>query len=563
MRYFCNNCNSYNHQKKCEFCGSSTTSLIKIAYCQHCQMPVEQTFNYRCKICDEDIKIWVNDIIPVFHEEKLVLSTLLNQDITNMTVWNIGSNHFIIGNKRIVLPIPKGHISEALRNNVEKLIKKTDWDVVDNTETETYRRFTEANNQNYKFIEYDAHKFITETIEQNNNRMAFISFSGGKDSSVVSDLVRQAIGRNDVLHIFGNTTLEVPLTYEFINKFKIDNLNIPFFEACSEKDFFSLCETIGPPTRIRSWCCSIFKSGPISQLLNSISYSQDGIHNNFLTFYGIRGSESTERSKYGKISMSPKITSQKVVSPIFDWRDFDVWLYILTRKISFNKCYRLGFRRVGCWCCPNNSRWSELLNEIYFKNQNDKWMDFLYSFSQRIGKEDYKTYVDDGRWKARYGGAGLDNSQTKVLSAPCIDNMREHFILNTAYDDSFDELMKPFGYIEKKFDGDQIVLTIYKKNAKKPLFLLETSYGSQVITFLPIIEKNRMLLRQRIECQIRKYQICIKCSACDSICRQGAISTKNSIYKIDENKCINCMDCVATRYLGGCLINESLQQKEA
>ena len=564
MLYVCKKCDSYLHQNKCHFCGSSDVSAIKIAYCQHCQMPVEETtIARRCKICGNEIKVWVNDAIPVFYEEKLVLSTLLNEDVTNVRIWNTGSNHFIIGDKRIILPIPRGHVSEGFINNVDRLYQKTNWDLVNDAETNTYKIFIEANNQEYLFIEYEAQKFIKEIIKQNDNRIIFVSFSGGKDSSVVSDLVRQSIGRNDVMHIFGNTTLEMPLTYEFINHFKLDNPNIPFLEVCSDKDFFNLCDTIGPPTRIRNWCCSIFKSGPIAQLLNSISYSPEGNHNDFLTFYGIRGSESLERSKYGKVSMSPKITSQKVVSPIFNWRDFDVWLYIISRKIPFNKCYRLGYRRVGCWCCPNNSRWSELLNEVYFKEQNDKWLKFLYSFSQQIGKKDYRTYVDNGLWKTRYGGAGLDNSQTKVVSTSCMDNVREHFISNRVYGDNFDELMKPFGYIEKNINNDQIILTIYRKSTKEQLFSLETSYGSQVITFLPLVEKNQLLLRQRLECQIRKYQICIRCSACDSICRQGAISTKNGVYRIDESKCINCMDCVATRYLGGCLINESLQQKEA
>ena len=33
-----------------------------------------------------------------------------------------------------------------------------------------------------------------------------ISFSGGKDSTVTSHLVRTALGSNDILHVFGDTT---------------------------------------------------------------------------------------------------------------------------------------------------------------------------------------------------------------------------------------------------------------------------------------------------------------------------------------------------------------------
>ena len=77
------------------------------------------------------------------------------------------------------------------------------------------------------------------------------------------------------------------------------------------------------------------------------------------------------RSKYERESDSPKITKQRIVSPIIDWMDFDIWLYILTSGIDFNDAYRLGYARVGCWCCPNNSGWSEFLSKIHMHEQSE------------------------------------------------------------------------------------------------------------------------------------------------------------------------------------------------
>lgn len=51
-----------------------------------------------------------------------------------------------------------------------------------------------------------------------------------------------------------------------------------------------------------------------------------------LSFQGIRKYESVSRSKYDRDSDSSKIAKQKTVLPIFEWTDFDVWLYILTKK---------------------------------------------------------------------------------------------------------------------------------------------------------------------------------------------------------------------------------------
>ena len=88
--------------------------------------------------------------------------------------------------------------------------------------------------------------------------------------------------------------------------------------------------------------------------------------------------------------------------------DFDVWLYMLTTKIDFNYAYRLGYARVGCWCCPNNSGWSEFLSKIHMPQQSERFRQMLIDFAKQIGKPDPEVYVDDGKWKARQGGNGVD-----------------------------------------------------------------------------------------------------------------------------------------------------------
>ena len=47
----------------------------------------------------------------------------------------------------------------------------------------------------------------------------FISFSGGKDSTVTSDLVMKAFANSRIMHIYGDTTLEFPLTEEYRKRF--------------------------------------------------------------------------------------------------------------------------------------------------------------------------------------------------------------------------------------------------------------------------------------------------------------------------------------------------------
>ena len=204
----------------------------------------------------------------------------------------------------------------------------------------------------------EAKGYIRSMTENFDITDMFVSFSGGKDSTVTADLVTRALSNPQIMHIFGDTTLEFPYTYEYVQRFKMNHPKTPLISARNkEKDFEELCKLVGPPSRVMRWCCTIFKTGTIQKRIKSLYRDK----NQILTFYGIRRSESLSRSKYERESDSPKITKQRIVSPIIDWMDFDIWLYILTSGIDFNDAYRLGYARVGCWCCPNNSGWAEFL----------------------------------------------------------------------------------------------------------------------------------------------------------------------------------------------------------
>lgn len=193
------------------------------------------------------------------------------------------------------------------------------------------------------------------------------------------------------------------------------------------------------------WCCTIFKTGAITRKIEQVFRNKTKL----LSFQGIRRMESLSRSKYERDTDSPKITKQVVSSPIIDWSDFDVWLYILSNHIPFNSAYRQGFSRVGCWCCPNNSSWSEFLSSIYMNEEYVKFRNTLYTFAKTIGKEDWKDYIDDGKWKARQGGNGLEHSKNAVVTfKPCaFDENSINFNLSREISDDLYTLFKPLGIV--------------------------------------------------------------------------------------------------------------------
>lgn len=221
-----------------------------------------------------------------------------------------------------------------------------------------------------------------------------------------------------------------------------------------EKDFEELCQVIGPPSRVMRWCCTIFKTGAITRKISGLFRGKTKI----LAFYGIRRSESASRSKYERESEGHKISKQITVSPIIDWLDYDIWLYLLTTKIDFNTAYRLGYTRVGCWCCPNNSAWSEFLSKIHMKEQYEHWHQFLVDFAKSIGKADAKEYVDTGKWKARQGGNGVSYAKKSVIAfEPCaLEENAFNYELQKPITEELYELFKPFGYINRSFGIERL-----------------------------------------------------------------------------------------------------------
>ena len=191
-------------------------------------------------------------------------------------------------------------------------------------------------------------------------------------STATADVVIKALANPKITHLFGNTTLEFPMTIDYAERYRKNHPLAEFRIAKNtDQNFYEVCKEIGPPARMMRWCCSMFKTGPITRVLNR-KFGDKQI----LTFYGIRKNESVSRSKYSRVTENTetvKIQKQTVASPIFEWKDLDVWLYLLSEKVDFNDAYRLGYDRVGCWCCPNNNLRAQFLSRIYMSERSEKW----------------------------------------------------------------------------------------------------------------------------------------------------------------------------------------------
>lgn len=570
---WCKNCSRETDNKKCELCGHTTESDIpvEIYWCNNCMVPTIQLANSIdkniCATCKGETAYLCADLRPVFPEERLLLEILTAKpfDYKNKSVWASNNRYYIDGVPKIVTKsYYSKHSAEYVREQLENCKSQNDYIFFN----ESINRFIKANQDRLNYLFDEAVEFIKKYATGYAQEKIVISFSGGKDSTVVADLSVRALRNASLVHIFGDTTLEFPLTLEYVERYKADNPKAIFKKARNnEQDFYKVCEDIGPPARMLRWCCTMFKTGPITRTMNK--YYRDC---NILTFYGIRKCESVSRSKYKRVEDSAdtiKIRKQKAASPIFHWKDIDIWLYILGENIDFNEAYKLGYDRVGCWCCPNNNDRAQYLSQIYMPEQSAKWREFLIGFAKRIGKPDAEVYIDTGKWKARHGGNGIAAAEdVKVKFANCTaeDNAKV-YDLNRPFNNDFVGLFTPFGKIAKELGRKLINETIIvDMKTNVPIMSIQpfTQDGHEYSVKIKTMNVAKHEDLQRMAAyQVRKFNACRKCLKCESLCKFGAITIIGGEYRINDEKCKRCKMCVTAKYLSdGCLMKNVLATKE-
>lgn len=557
-----------------------------VYWCESCQSIFKSdTENGKktlsCIYCDAQARYLTTDVRPVFARERRILQFYGHGPLLTEQVWRSSkSTNYYIDGKTVVLPN-----FEKLKSDLAAIgdfIADSDhYDAVDERLIEEYRRRLHPNRAYLNSLEDEAFRFIQKCAQRFQRRMLMVSFSGGKDSTVVSDVVRRALGRSDVLHVFGDTTLEDENTYAYVREFREENPLVPFFEARAEHNFHELVDEIGPPSRVMRWCCTIFKAGPINNLLLTLGDQK------VLTFYGIRHDESARRSRYHRLSwnspervgkvvkvdqddelngvtVGAKIGQQITASPIVEWSEFDVWLYIILNNVSFNKSYRLGYTRVGCWLCPLNSEWSELIGSIFFPEDSKRWRTQLIDFARRIGKPDPEEYIDDRGWVKRFGGAGLPNSFSGITAKPCGDmDDTIQIDVERPVNVELEEFLKPLGKINR--DKSRPALgEIYlegRPNQKWSAIIVQAPEGSTTIRYTVLNPQGDFKhIIAYLKYQSTKFQTCIQCTACSAVCPHNAITIKpdQRIYEIDQDVCTGCMECVTHFGSTGCLVAKSL-----
>lgn len=206
-----------------------------------------------------------------------------------------------------------------------------------------------------------------------------VSFSGGKDSTTVLQLVLGALKNTDgkLYIVTADTLMEIPYFQEYVDAVRCrigeyvdrSGLNAEIVTVTPDiKDSFwvSVLGKGYPAAHMGfRWCTGVLKIDPIMRFTRKLTKGK-----RFSVFVGVRSAESALRAKIYK----QKNYKLHHYAPILDWSSHDVWEYLLTEscpwgddhskivevyRYSSDECVYgeaqgvcVGNARYGCWACP-------------------------------------------------------------------------------------------------------------------------------------------------------------------------------------------------------------------
>lgn len=261
---------------------------------------------------------------PVFFEE---LDLLKFNDlgfsypkVEEPILWAVGRFYYYKGDK--IAKVEKGGFFDDInikvyRNNIS-------------FQPTNVKRMVEKNEDKIHFYSHDSIDFIREVADKYKNDVDIFvaSFSGGKDSVALADLLKRSLSSDDFIFIFADTWLESQFTYDYIEEFVKENSNFTFISAKFDEDQIKMWEKLGPPSRINRWCHTVYKTAPIRKKIKELLNTDTP---KVLLFDGIRSEESNRRSKYDSVQSGTKGMLQINVSPILNWTAYEVFLYIFKK----------------------------------------------------------------------------------------------------------------------------------------------------------------------------------------------------------------------------------------
>lgn len=390
-------------------------------------------------------------------------------------------------------------------------------------------------------------------IFNSNIETIIMSFSGGKDSQVVLDLVSRVLPTSKFVIIYSDTGYELPTSlslYSETKKFYSGKYpDLKFYTASNHKNVLEYWDELDTPSKVHRWCCSVMKTAPLYRLVKDINGS--GKQPNVMAFEGVRAEESSKRATYLRIGKGVKHNNVVNVRPIFDWNTTEVWLYILSNQLPLNPAYRKGLSRVGCVICPLSSELGDCLDNHFFPETAAPFIQKLRQNAENAGIVNVDKYLKERKWKVRAGG----NRHYSESDVSYKQKETDLFVKVTNPKEDIFQWIKVIGdYKIEKFSNYSFNIHI---NFRNQIYILNINFKKSVLEINIKDGASDVVFTSLIKKVLNKTTFCVHCEVCEVECPTGALSVVPNV-RIDETKCIHCHKCLNFKD-DGCIAANSIR----
>ena len=242
---------------------------------------------------------------------------------------------------------------------------------------------------------YERYRWAAKEAERLFDMPLVVRYSGGKDSDVILQLAKESGVPFRVTHNL--TTADPPDNVYYIRRVfaalreeGIDcRINVP------RRSLWKIMrETLVIPSRIMRVCCSELKERRMPDapyIVTGVRWAESAgrrAKSGIAMVYTARergveekaaaaGLLTTDDASSRRLFEQCQLRGVRVLNPIIDWSDEDVWSYLHSRGIEGNPLYKEGWTRIGCVGCPLAGRRARELAFARYPKLYKAWRDAI------------------------------------------------------------------------------------------------------------------------------------------------------------------------------------------